>query len=191
MDKVALRSGGALLRIAGVVEDSIVDGPGLRFTVFAQGCSHACPGCHNPHTHAYGGGHSASVADLLARVRANPLLDGVTLSGGEPFDQAEGLADLASGVHALGLSVMTYTGYALERLLAREGSVPGWRKLLAETDILVDGPFVARLRDPLLPFRGSSNQRILDAAESLKLGRAVPLDQEAILHGTFIRTGTA
>ena len=179
-----------MLRLAGWVDDSIVDGPGLRFTVFTQGCPHACPGCHNPHTHAFEGGKLESVASLLDRIRANPLLDGVTLSGGEPFEQAPALTELASGAHALGLSVMTYSGYTLERLIAPQGEAKGWPKLLAETDILVDGPFVARLRNPLLRFRGSSNQRILDARASLRLGRAVPLEEESLLQACFARIGT-
>ena len=72
------------LRVAGIVEESFVDGPGIRFTVFVQGCPHRCPGCHNPQTHAYEGGFWVEVGSLLARMEENPLLDGLSLSGGEP-----------------------------------------------------------------------------------------------------------
>ncbi|WP_082652104.1 anaerobic ribonucleoside-triphosphate reductase activating protein [Gorillibacterium timonense] len=166
----------SLLRIADWVEDSITDGPGLRFTLFTQGCPHACPGCHNPQTHAYEGGRLVTVETVLNKIRANPLLDGVTLSGGDPFEQPEVLAYLAEKVHELGLSVMTYTGYTYERLSSPIGAERGWHRLLEQTDLLVDGRFMAQLRDPLLLFRGSSNQRILNVAESRRVGHAVSAD---------------
>jgi len=126
------------LRIAGVVKESIVDGPGIRFTVFAQGCKHNCPGCHNLHTHDFSGGTVVSVESLVEQIKKNPLLDGVTLSGGEPFEQAESLAVLARRVHELKLNVMTYTGYTFEEICGNSKGNPGWESLLNETDILVD-----------------------------------------------------
>ena len=161
---VAARRGANLLRLAGIVEESIADGPGLRFVIFTQGCPHSCRGCHNPETHSLEGGSLYSVQDLLARYAENPLLGGVTFSGGEPFLQARRLCAVAEGVRAAGGNVMTYTGYTYETLLLRAGSEEGqdWARLLALTDLLVDGPYVERLRDLELPFRGSSNQRLLD-----------------------------
>ena len=104
------------LRIAGTANDSIVDGPGIRFTIFTQGCPHHCEGCHNPQTHDFSGGKLADTDELLDRIRSNPLLDGVTFSGGEPFCQAEALAELGSRIRSLGLNIVTYTGYTFEEL---------------------------------------------------------------------------
>lgn len=149
------------LRLASIVEESIVDGPGLRFTVFVQGCPHGCKGCHNPGTHAFDGGYTASVSQILELYTQNPLLQGITLSGGEPFTQAGVLCSLAEGVKALGGDVVTYTGYVYEDLV---GMSPEVNKLLELTDLLIDGPYMEELRDLELLFRGSSNQRLLDKA---------------------------
>ena len=105
------------IRIAGTVDDSIVDGPGFRYTVFTQGCSHHCPGCHNPETHDFAGGRTVDTDAIVAQMRANPLLDGLTLSGGDPMEQPAPCAELARQAHALGLNVWCYTGYTLEQLL--------------------------------------------------------------------------
>ncbi|HIS68431.1 MAG TPA: anaerobic ribonucleoside-triphosphate reductase activating protein [Candidatus Gallacutalibacter stercoravium] len=161
------------LRLAGVIRESIVDGPGIRLVVFAQGCPHHCPGCHNPNTHDPSGGYDSSVENIIEAVKKNPLLSGVTLSGGDPFAQAPGLAELATEVHALGLNVVTYTGYTFEQLLAGAGQQPGWQNLLEQTDILIDGPFLLKEKTLTLPFRGSRNQRVLDVPASLAQGRAV------------------
>ena len=160
------------IRIAGIADDSIVDGPGLRLTVFAQGCPHRCPGCHNPQSHDFSGGTPADTEEILARVRDNSLLDGVTLSGGEPFAQAAACAEIARGARKLGLNVWCYTGYRFEELLAGGAE---WRELLEAVDVLVDGPFVLAQRSLELRFRGSKNQRLLDAPASLRAGRAVEL----------------
>ncbi len=160
------------IRLAGVVRESIVDGPGIRFVVFAQGCPHGCDGCHNPKSHDPEGGYSIETEKLLEEIEKNPLLSGVTLSGGEPFLQAGALASLAAAIRARGLSVVTYTGYTLEELL--EGlNKPGWRDLLLNTDTLVDGRFVLSERDLTLRFRGSKNQRVIDPAASVREGRTV------------------
>ena len=104
------------LRIAGTANDSFVDGPGIRFTIFTQGCPHNCKGCHNPQTHDFNGGELVDTAELLEKAKANPLLDGVTFSGGEPFCQAEALAELGKELKAAGLNIITYTGYTFEHL---------------------------------------------------------------------------
>lgn len=160
------------LRIAGTANDSIVDGPGIRFTIFTQGCPHHCEGCHNPETHDPNGGEVVDTSDLLAKIRANPLLDGVTFSGGEPFCQAKALADLGREIKSLGLNIVTYTGYTFEKLYA-DRRKNGWGELLDVTDYLVDGPFILAQKDWEIRFRGSSNQRYIDCQASLAEGRAV------------------
>ena len=160
------------LRIAGTVNDSIVDGPGIRFTIFTQGCPHNCEGCHNPQTHAFDGGEVVDTDELLEKIRSNPLLDGVTFSGGEPFCQAEALAYIGSQIKALGLNIVTYTGYTFEKLWEhRDGNY--WGALLEVTDILIDGPFILAQKDWEIRFRGSSNQRYIDCQASIKEGKAI------------------
>lgn len=162
--------------VAGLDDDAIADGPGLRFVLFVQGCPRRCPGCHNPQTHPFGAGTPMRVSELLGRILANPLSTGVTFSGGEPLCQAAPLALLAERLRAErpSLDIAVYTGYAFEELLAEAD--PDRLRLLRAADILVDGPFVAALADRLLPFRGSSNQRILDLPRSLAAAAPVPTD---------------
>ncbi len=162
------------LRIAGRVGDSIVDGPGLRYALFTQGCPRACPGCHNPQTQPLEGGEETTVEAILAEIDANPLLDGVTFSGGEPFLQAAALAELAREIKKRNLNLAAYTGYLWEELLATNN--PAWNALLAELDVVVDGPFVQALRSWTLKFAGSSNQRFIDVQHSLQEGRVVELE---------------
>jgi len=160
------------VKISGVIDDSIVDGEGLRFVVFTQGCPHNCPGCHNPQTHDFGGGKDVSIDALYGDIVRNPLLKGVTFSGGEPFCQPEALAALAQKIHAeTNLDVTTYTGYTLEELRAMRKSAVD--KLLAQTDILIDGPFLAGEKDLTLRFRGSRNQRVIDMNQTRRKGRLV------------------
>ena len=160
------------LRIAGTVNDSIVDGPGIRFTLFVQGCPHNCKGCHNPQTHDFEGGTFTTTEAILEKIKGNPLLDGVTFSGGEPFCQAEALADLGREIKKLGLDIITYTGYTFEKLY-EERTQNHWGDLLEVTDYLIDGPFILEQKDWEIKFRGSSNQRYIDCQESLKSGKAI------------------
>ena len=160
------------IRIAGLVNDSIVDGPGFRFAVFTQGCPHDCPGCHNPQTHDFAGGQDADTDDIIAQFRKNPLLDGITLTGGDPFCQPEPCAALARAAHESGLNVWAYTGYFYEEVLAD----PAMRALLEEVDVLIDGPFLLAERTLSLRFRGSKNQRAIDVPASLQSGRVVEKD---------------
>ena len=157
------------LRIAGLVDESIVDGPGFRYAVFTQGCMHNCPGCHNPHTHDPNGGREIVIDEIVDNIKKNPLLDGITLTGGDPFLQAGPCALLAQKVKQLGLTVVTYTGYTLEDLLKR----PDFMPLLKQTDILIDGPFQIEKRSLDLLYKGSLNQRIIDVPASLKAGKTV------------------
>ncbi|MEG6613967.1 anaerobic ribonucleoside-triphosphate reductase activating protein [Pseudoclostridium thermosuccinogenes] len=161
------------IRIAGIIKESIVDGPGIRIVVFAQGCKHNCPGCHNPQTHSFEGGTLVPIDHILEIARKNPLLDGITLSGGEPFEQAEALAVLAREAKKLHLDVMTYTGYTYEYLVAKASDHKGWKDLLDESDILVDGRFELDKRNLLLKFRGSENQRIIDLKKTRESGKVV------------------
>lgn len=163
----------AYLQIAGIVRESIVDGPGLRFTVFCQGCPHHCPGCHNPQTHPFSGGQRAGVSRLVEEIRKNPLLQGVTFSGGEPFCQAGAFAALADEVHWLGKDVFCYSGWTLEELWQKAETEPDVGELLQKIDYLVDGRFVLSERDLTLRFRGSRNQRVLDMKKSRAAGKAV------------------
>jgi anaerobic ribonucleoside-triphosphate reductase activating protein len=157
------------IRIAGIVPESIVDGPGFRYTVFTQGCFHDCPGCHNPATHDINGGREMSVERIVEEMGKNRLIDGLTLSGGEPFLQVEPCLELAKAAHALGLNVWAYSGYTFEELMADlEKS-----RLLAECDVLVDGPFILAQRTLERRFRGSKNQRVIDVKQTLAQGEIV------------------
>ena len=168
------------LRLAGVIRESIVDGPGIRMVVFAQGCPHHCKGCHNPETHDPAGGYDSTVGNLLREAKKNPLLKGLTLSGGDPFFQANGFARLAKAAHEAGYNIITYTGYTFEELLAGLEAHEGWEALLRETDILVDGKFILEERSLSLQFRGSKNQRVIDVPASLKAGKAMEREWEVV-----------
>ncbi len=163
------------IRIAGTVNDSIVDGKGIRFTVFVQGCPHRCKNCHNPQTHDFTGGTETDTSELLAKIKANPLLDGVTFSGGEPFCHGEALAALGRDVKALGLDIVTYTGYTFEELMAGLNEHKDWAMLLEVTDVLIDGRFEESLKSYDVAFRGSTNQRYLDCQQSLKAGQPIEM----------------
>lgn len=161
-----------MLKLSGIVEDSIVDGPGIRVTIFCQGCPHHCPGCHNPETWDFSGGTAMEEENLVQIVRSNPLCRGVTFSGGEPFAQAAGFARLARLLKAQGYEVASYSGYTFEQLLL---GTPEQRELLDTIDVLIDGPFVQAQKSLELAFRGSRNQRILDVPKSLLAGKAVQI----------------
>lgn len=161
------------IQIAGLVNDSIVDGTGMRYTIFTQGCPHHCAGCHNPQTHDFDGGKSIETDEIVEKFRKNPLLDGITLSGGEPFCQSAACLELAKAAHAAGLNVWIYSGYTYETLLNGENS---WKYLLDEADVLVDGPFLQEKRTLDCRFRGSSNQRLIDLHLSKKEGRLIEIE---------------
>ena len=159
-----------MLDLAGIVEDSIVDGPGIRATVFCQGCPHHCEGCHNPETWEFGCGTPMAVETIADIVRSNPLCRGVTFSGGEPFTQAQGFAKLARILKESGYEVASYTGYTFEQLMK---GTKAQKELLEAIDILIDGPFILSQKTLETPFRGSRNQRIIDVKKSLTLGTPV------------------
>ena len=163
------------INIAGIMEDSIVDGPGLRTAIFAQGCPRRCEGCHNPESWAFGTGTDMTVQDLFWRVKKNPLVRGVTFSGGEPFSQPEPLYHLAVELKKKGKHLMAYSGYTFEQLM--ELPDPYVQKLLSQLDLLVDGPFIEAERNIELRFRGSANQRVLDVPASLAANAPVWAEQ--------------
>ncbi|MDR1209813.1 MAG: anaerobic ribonucleoside-triphosphate reductase activating protein [Clostridiales bacterium] len=149
------------LRLAGVIKESIVDGPGLRYVVFAQGCPRRCKGCHNEETWSFEGGFESAPSVIVDDMKRNPLLKGVTLSGGEPFSQSGAFAELARLTRAAGYDVYTYTGYLYEDLLRLSAADRGVRALLRYTDTLIDGPFISERMSYGLTFRGSDNQRVI------------------------------
>lgn len=159
------------MRIYGLVQDSIVDGPGFRFSCFVQGCPHGCPGCQNPDSHDPSGGREMTVEEVARELLRNPLTDGLTLTGGEPFAQAEACLELAKIAHAHQLNVWSYTGWTFEHL--RDHGTDAQKALLTELDVLVDGPFLLEQRTLALPWRGSRNQRVIDVPASLAAGEAV------------------
>lgn len=160
-----------MLRIAGIIRESIVDGDGLRFVVFTQGCPHQCEGCHNPQTHDPKGGYEINPACILREYFKNPLTKGITFSGGEPFEQAKALLPVAEAVKANGDDVTIFTGYTLEELIAKQDGYID--KLLSLCDILIDGRFILAERDLTLTFRGSRNQRIIDMNETRRQNKII------------------
>lgn len=160
------------LRIAGIEPESFVDGPGIRMTIFTQGCNHHCPGCHNPQTHDFSGGHFIEISEILSMIEENPLLDGVTFSGGDPMDQSLALIPLAREIKERGMNLVIYTGYTYEHLMD-DLNHPEFMELLTFADILIDGPFIMAKKSLELKFRGSSNQRIIDVQESIKAKKVV------------------
>ncbi|MCL2175933.1 MAG: anaerobic ribonucleoside-triphosphate reductase activating protein [Treponema sp.] len=171
------------MRLSGITDVSFVDGPGLRYVIFAQGCKHGCPNCHNQKTWDVNAGMEFSVKEVIRKLKkqnktANDksksgLYQGVTLSGGEPFLQAEELAQVAASAHQIGWDVVTYTGYTYEQLIELGNNDNNIKSLLYETDILIDGKYVHEKRDANLPFRGSANQRIIDVIKTINEGKIV------------------
>lgn len=185
------------ISLYGTVPDSIVDGPGLRYAVFVQGCSHHCPGCHNPESQPAEGGTETTLAALLADIRANGLAHDVTLSGGEPFEQPKACAALAAELKRNGYGIWCYTGYLHDDLAGRaeaartqqaqreEAGLTGNAltegiaddlavgDLLDSIDVLVDGPFVESRKSLELKWCGSSNQRLIDVPATRRAGSIV------------------
>ena len=155
------------IRIAGLVPESFVDGDGIRFAIFMQGCLRNCEGCHNPETHALNGGRLVDTGEIISAIKKNPLLDGITLTGGEPFLQIDAANELARAAKKLGLNVWCYTGFTFEKL------PPEAAPLLENIDVLIDGEFIESQRDLELQFCGSRNQRIINLKETRKQNKIV------------------
>lgn len=167
---------GKLLRIAGIMKESIVDGPGIRFAIFCQGCPHDCEGCHNPSTHSFQDGEIVKISNILKYIDENPLIQGVTFSGGEPLCQVKPFLSLAKEVKNRNLHLMIYTGYTIEELEIRMKKEHELEELLRTADHLIEGRFVQKLRNLSLLYRGSSNQRIIDLNAYFSTGEIIPCE---------------
>lgn len=158
------------IRLSGIAYESLVNGPGIRRVFFAQGCKHNCKGCFNPDTHDFCGGEERDIELLIKDTLDNPILSGVTFSGGDPWEQADKFAYMAKTFKENGLNIWSYTGYTYEYILENKDTRLGWNELLNNIDILVDGKFEEDKQQDGLKFRGSVNQRIIDIRESLRKG---------------------
>ena len=158
-----------MLRILSIIEDTMVDGPGFRTSIYCAGCRHNCPGCHNRQSWDFNQGQLMTTEEIMDVILADPFAN-VTFSGGDPMFQAEGFTELAHAIHKRSnKTIWCFTGFTFEALLAK----PEQRRLLEQIDVLVDGPYIERLKDTDLLYRGSSNQRLIDVKESLKQGKVV------------------
>lgn len=164
-----------MMRMYGMEQNSYVDGPGIRMAIFFQGCLHKCEGCHNPGSWPMYGGEKVDTNDLMKKMANDPLLDGITLSGGEPFLQPQPALALARFARQKGLSVWCYTGYTFEQINEWQDNR---KTLLQNFDVLVDGPFKLEEKSLDIPWRGSRNQRLIDVRKSLEKGEVVLYDAE-------------
>ena len=165
-----------IIRLSGIAYESLVNGPGMRRVFFAQGCKHNCNGCFNLDTHDFCGGEERNIDELIKDTIDNPILRGVTFSGGDPFEQADKFAYMAMVFKEKGLSIWSYTGYTYEYIMENKDIRLGWCDLLNNIDVLVDGKFEEEKRQDGLKFRGSTNQRIIDIKESLRLNKVITIE---------------
>ncbi|MBC8060409.1 MAG: anaerobic ribonucleoside-triphosphate reductase activating protein [Clostridiaceae bacterium] len=155
------------VRLSGVAYESLVNGPGIRRVLFSQGCLHDCKSCFNINTHSFDGGKLENMDELIEDIRKNPMIKGVTFSGGDPLEQADKFAYIAEKIKAMGLNTWCYTGYTFEYVLKSKYERRGWEALLKYIDVMVDGKFDEDKKNERLKYRGSSNQRIIDVQESI------------------------
>ena len=168
------------IRIADIIEESFVDGEGIRFAIFVQGCHHNCKGCHNPATHDFNGGKLVDTDQIIAKFKSAPLISGITLTGGEPLCQIKAVTELAAAAKDSGLNVWCYTGCVYEELIGNLNDVDKKfftskeiNKFLDYVDVLVDGPFIESQRDLTMSFCGSRNQRLINIKESQAQGKII------------------
>lgn len=154
----------------------MVNGPGVRYVLFLQGCPHHCRDCQNPETWAMDGGQLRQTDEVIAEMLSVRYLDGITLSGGDPLAQPRAAEAIARAARAAGLSIWCYTGWTFEEILAGEAP-QGALEALAQMDVLVDGPFVSARRSEKVLWRGSDNQRLIDVQASLAQGKVVLLPE--------------
>lgn len=164
------------VRLSGIAYESLVNGPGVRRVLFSQGCKHNCKGCFNPDTHCINGGKEFVADDLVKDILKNPMLKGVTFSGGDPLEQAEKFAYIASKLNNKGLNIWCYTGYTFEYIMENANKRKGWKELIDNINVLVDGKFQLEKKIEGLRFRGSANQRIVDVKKSMASGDVVTLE---------------
>lgn len=159
------------IRISGIQKESSVDGQGLRYVVFTQGCKHNCPGCHNPETHSFTGGYFVDTKEIAQDLAKNKILRGITVSGGDPMEQPLALLDLVKQVKEMKKTVWVYTGYKYEELVKKHDETIN--EILSNIDVLVDGKYISNLHKEGLRYRGSSNQRVIDCKKTLEYGRII------------------
>lgn len=159
--------------LSGIIYESLANGPGLRRVLFAQICKHNCKGCFNPDTHSDNGGELVNMDEIVSDINNNPIISGVTFSGGDPWEQADKFAYISKKVQKPNFNIWCYTGYTYEYILENKDRRVGWSELLNNIDVLVDGKFEQEKYDSSLKYRGSYNQRIIDIKESLKKGKVV------------------
>ena len=164
------------IRLAGIAYESLVNGPGIRRVFFSQGCNHNCKGCFNPETHDFLGGEEKNINELIEDVYKNPMIKGITFSGGDPFERAEEFAYMAKAFKEKNLNIWSYTGYTFEYIINNLESRTGWKELINNLDVLVDGRFEEDKAVDGLKFRGSINQRIIDVKKSLKENKVYELE---------------
>jgi len=164
------------IRLSGIAYESLVNGPGMRRVFFAQGCKHNCKGCFNKDTHDFHGGEERNMDSLIKDTLDNPILSGVTFSGGDPWEQADKFAYMAKAFKDKGLNVWSYTGYTYEYIIEHKDEYEGWNDLINGIDVLVDGRFEEENQQDGLKFRGSINQRIIDVKESMRLNKVIKIE---------------
>lgn len=167
------------IRLAAPLQyDSIVDGEGMRTVLWTQGCPHNCDGCHNPGTHDFKGGFLTDTDEIIEELKNNIIYnDGITLSGGDPFMQAEAVSEIAKYVHSIKKDVWAYTGFTYEQLLKLCEIKKEIKELLYNIDVLVDGKFVKELKSMNLYYMGSRNQRVIDVKKSLQNNQVVLIEK--------------
>ena len=168
---------GNMIRLSGIAYESLVNGPGMRRVLFAQGCTHNCKGCFNPDTHDFNGGELKDIDEIVKDILQNPILKGGTFSGGDPLEQADKFAYIAQKLRANNLNIWCYTGYTFEEILKNKEQRKGWSELLNNIDVLVDGKFDETKKGDLR-YRGSSNQRIIDIKKTLETGEIQVLNYD-------------
>ena len=169
-----------IIRLAGIAYESLVNGPGVRRVFFSQGCNHNCKGCFNPETHSFELGEEKDMDELIEGVTNNPFVKGVTFSGGDPLEQADKFSyiakELKNKIKDREFNIWCYTGYKFEYIIENLDKKIGWRELINNIDVLVDGKFEEDKKEEGLKFRGSSNQRIINVKESLKSEKTIVLE---------------
>ena len=163
------------IRLSGIAYESLVNGPGMRRVFFSQGCNHNCVGCFNPDTHDFNGGQLMDMDKLIEDVLINPIIKGITFSGGDPIEQADKFAYMAKAFRKVNLNIWCYTGYLFEELLEMSKEKVGIKELINNIDVLVDGKFEIKNKKDDLRFKGSTNQRIIDVNKSLRNERIIVL----------------
>ncbi|KIL08451.1 ribonucleoside-triphosphate reductase activating protein [Clostridium botulinum] len=164
------------IRLSGIAYESLVNGPGIRRVFFSQGCNHNCKGCFNPDTHDFNGGEERNIDELIEDVLCNPMIKGITFSGGDPFERADEFSYMAKIFKENNKNIWCYTGYTFEYINDNLEINKGWKDLINNLDVLVDGKFEEDKKEDGLKFKGSSNQRIIDVKESLKSNKVVIFD---------------